>query len=294
MSYNLYIYNKKSSGITVADIETYLDANLCAVNDASNQWFFENEDTDVYFSFEINNPDEEPESRAYFNKFNDFDFTSFSFELNFMRPAFFGAEAFQFVEKFVKELGLYVLNPQAVVETPYIPQAAELYENWNATNLQLSKENFNDGSYFYPLKESMEIWKYNYHWQSLQQKIGDDFFVSRIFFCRTKENKIVTLSVWAEHIPIILPKTDYYLLTRKYPKRLKTIKDEVLISRDTLIDQFGSYFGHYPHEDHKDILIIDPDNAQQVAVIFNGLQSDLVFGDFIERIYMESLYNAKP
>jgi hypothetical protein len=204
-------------------------------------------------------------------------------------------EAFKFVDKFVKDLGLYVFNPQTDIGLPYLPSMEDLFENWNKTNLLLSKENFDEESYYYPPKESIDIWKYNYHRQALQQKIGDDFFVSRIFFCRTSgDNKIVTLSVWAEHIPDILPKTDYYLLTREYRKRLKTIKDNVLISRNTFIEQFGKYFDNYSYEDYMDLLIINPDNALKVEAIFNSLQSDLVFGDFIERINMESLYNSKP
>jgi hypothetical protein len=46
----------------------------------------------------------------------------------------------------------------------------------------------------------------------------------------------------AEHIPNILPKTDYYLLVREYRKKSKKIRDKVLITRNTLIDEFGKYF----------------------------------------------------
>lgn len=292
MSFDLYFYKQKKTSLSEFEIANYLSNNLVQVNESNNQWFFENEDTDVYFSIEINEPEDDPETIELFENFEDFENTHFSFNLNFMRPSFFGLEAFQFVEKFIKDLGLFVLNPQEALEIPYIPDKQQLFENWNRTNLNSSKEHFGEESHYYPLEESNQIWEFNFNRKNIQEEIGDDYFVSRIFFCKTfKDNEIVTLSTWTQHIPNILPKTDYYLLIREYKKLFKKVKDNVLISHQTLVDKFGNYFEDYLIKDCK---IIHPEQASEVESIFNDLKSDMKFEKYMERIGLESLYNAKP
>jgi hypothetical protein len=292
MSYDLYFYKQKGKGPTESEIANYLTDNLVPVNESNNQWFFENEDTEVYFSIEVNEPEDDSETIELFESFKNFDNTRFSFNLNFMRPSFFGLEAFDFVEKFINDLGLFVLNPQKDFENPYIPKKEDLFENWNRTNLSASRDNFDEESHYYPLEESNEVWKLNFNRQRLQEEIGDEYFVSRIFFCKTfKDNKIVTLSTWAEHIPNILPKADYYLLSREYKKFFKTVKDTVLISRQTFLAKFEKYFEDHPYNGCK---IIHPANASKVGDVFNGVKSELKFEKYMVRIGMDKLYNAKP
>jgi hypothetical protein len=292
MSYDLFFYKKKEKSLTVSEIANYLAEKIGETDKDSNQWFYENEETEVYFSIESNEPEDDPETIEIFDSFKDFDNTNFSFNLNFMRPSFFGLEAFLFVEKFIKDLDLYILNPQEDFELPYKPSKEKLFENWNITNLNASKDNFDKESFYYPLEESNKIWKFNYEREKLLEEVDEIYFVSRVFFCKTlKDKKVVTLSTWTEHIPNILPKADYYLLNREYKKLFKKVKDNILISRETLIDKFGEYFEDYQNTDSK---IIHPENALKVKDIFNGLKSDLVFEKFMVRIGMESLYNAKP
>lgn len=292
MSFDLYFYKQKGTNLTESEIANYLTNNLVPVNESNNQWFFDNEDTEVYFSIETNEPEDDPETIELFESFADFDNTHFSFNLNFLRPSFFGLEAFQFVEKFIKDLDLFVLNPQEEFERPYVPTKEDLFDNWNNTNLNASKDNFDEESFYYPLEESNKIWEHNYNRQKLQEEIGADYFVSRVFFCKTfSDNEIVTLSTWTQHIPNILPKADYYLLTREYKKLFKTIKDKVLITRQTLLDKFGDYLEDYPYQECK---IIHPEKAAKVESIFNSLKSEMKFEKLMERVGMENLYNAKP
>ena len=161
MSYDLYFYKEKGSSLTESEIANYLTDNLVQVNESGNQWFFENEETEVYYSIEVNELENDPETIELFESFKDFDNTHFSFNLNFMRPSFFGLEAFKFLEKFIKDLKLYVLNPQGDFETPYIPKEKDLFDNWNKTNLNASIDNFDEESNFYPLEASNEIWNCN-------------------------------------------------------------------------------------------------------------------------------------
>ncbi len=58
MSYELFFYKKKDSQVTEQTIRTYLRENLTKPNEQNNQWWFENEDTCVYFSFETTDKDD--------------------------------------------------------------------------------------------------------------------------------------------------------------------------------------------------------------------------------------------
>ncbi len=294
MSYDLYFYKQKKSTVSKTDIAKYLTENLGQNSESDIQWFFENEDTEVYYSIELNEPDEEEiDDEELYETFDEFDNTFFLFNLNFMRPSFFGLEAFEFVEKFCNDLELFILNPQSEFDNPYKPNKQELFDNWNKTNISACKENFDENEcYYYPLEKSNKIWQYNFSRQKLQEEIGKDYFVSRIFFCRQlSDNKIVTLSTWTQHIPNVFPIADYYLLTREYKKLFRTVKDTVLISHQTFIENFASYLEDYKVEGCK---IIHSDKASKAKDVFNGLKSDLIFGEFIERIGIENLWNTKP
>lgn len=264
-------------------------------NESGNQWFSENEDTEVYFSFDHNQPETDPESIERFEQFTDFDNTHFTFNLNLLRPNFFGLEAFHFVDKFINDLDLYTLNPQSSIdsEKPLKNISGELYENWATINAETSVRHSAEFNLnFYPLDKSNDFWNYNFHKKRLQEKLGNNYFVPKIYFMKTKQtNKIISLSTWTQHIPNVFPPVDYYLLTREHKKLFKTVKDSGLISYELLTQTFGKYFDDY---DFKDCKIIHPNNSQKVKDIFNGLKLEYQLTDFCERTPMETLTNAKP
>lgn len=292
MSYDLFFYKQKGSEISTEKISKYLSDNIAQSDEVSSQWFYENKDTEVYFSFDYNEPDEDIEPDEEFEPIENFDDTNFSFNLNFMRPSFFGLEAFQFVEEFCKDLNLFVLNPQSTSEQPYKPNTKEQFDNWNKTNLWASKDHFKEMECCYLSEtDTNKVWEYNFNRHTLQEKLGEQYFVPKIFFFKTKQdNKPFTLCIWTEHIPVILPTTDYILLTRHYKKFFRTIKDTVLISRNTLLDNFGSDFETFNFPDCK---IIHQDKADKIKDKFNSIQGNKDFEKFAERLGMESLYNAK-
>ncbi len=292
MSYDLYFYKQKGTNLSENQIAKYLTDNLVSVNENANQWFYENEDTEVYYSFDQNEPEDDPESIELYESFTDFDNTHFSFNLNFMRPSFFGLEAFQFIEKLLTDLNLFVLNPQADFENPYKPTKNELFDNWNKTNLWASIDHFKEmESSYLQADKSNEIWDYNFNRSRLQKQLGEQYFVPKIFFFKTKKsNEVVTVTTWTEHIPIVIPPADYFLLTRQYKKLFRTIKDNILVSRQTVVDNFDSYIDDFEFQNCK---IIHPNNAASVKDKFNSLKSEETLADFAERLPMENLYNAK-
>ncbi|HEV8285493.1 MAG TPA: hypothetical protein VGQ09_14360 [Chitinophagaceae bacterium] len=293
MSYDLYFYKQKGTGLSEVQIADYLTDNLVSVNENGNQWFFENQDTEVYYSFDQNQQEDDLESIELYESFPDFDNTHFSFNLNFMRPSFFGLEAFQFVEQFTNDLNLFVFNPQSASDNPYKPTKNELFENWNNTNLWASIDHFEKlHSAYLPIDKSDEAWEYNFQRKIFQTDLGDGYFVPKVFFFKTKsDNNVVTISTWTQHIPNVFPPADYFLLSREYKKLFRIVKDNVLIDRLSLLKEFGSYLDDF---NFKDCKIIHPQNAMKVKDKFNSIKSELKLEEFAERLPIENMYNAKP
>ncbi|AOC93510.1 hypothetical protein BB050_00354 [Flavobacterium anhuiense] len=284
MSYDLYFFTSKENPITFEEIENYLSFNL--VPEENNQWFFHNPDSEVYFTFlKTENDEENTES---FQNLKD---VGISFNLNFLRPSFFGIEAFKFVEKLINDLDLYVFNPQSENEKPYKPTQKELFDNWNSTNLNASSIHFSDQNTYLEIEKSNQIWSYNVERNSIQQKLGNGYFVPKMFFFKTKQNnEVVTVSSWTEHIPNIIPPADYFLLTKVQKKWFRTKTENALISREKLLSTFGYYLDDY---DFAGCKIIHPENAQKIKTLFNNISSDLNLETFAERIQIESLFNSK-
>ena len=70
----------------------------------------------------------------------------------------------------------------------------------------------------------------------------------------------------------------------------RTVKDTVLISKEKLLNDFGTYFNEYKFTDCK---IIHPENSIKVKDKFNSVKPDKVLKEFAKGVDMENLYNAK-
>ena len=294
MSYDLYFYKRTENKLHEKEISEYLNNNLTSKNENDEQWFVEDEDTESYFSIDYNSLDLDEETIEIFDKFNGFEFTHFSFNLNFLRPDFFGLFAFVFVDKFIKELDLFVLNPQTSdTEFPFKPIGRELYENWSKLNEVHSVDFFTEYELvFYPIEKSNDFYNYNRNRSKLQEKLGDEYFVPKVFLLQKKSDKeIFTLCTWPEHIPTILPLTDFYLLTKKHRKLLKTVEESGIISKSVFIDRFENFFDKYEFMNCK---IIHPDFAEKVKKTFNSTKFESKLTDFAERVQIDKLVNVKP
>ena len=188
---------------------------------------------------------------------------------------------------------MFVLNPQLNSDNPYNATKEDLFADWNETNLRASVDHFEKLQCAYlPMDKSNEAWEYNFNRKKLQDQLGENYFVPRLFFFKTKkDNKVITLTSWTEHIPNVIPPADYFLLTRQYKKLFWTVKDTVLISKEILLHNFGSYFDNFEFNGCK---IIHPENSIKVKDKFNSLKSEQTLEEFAERITIEHLYNAKP
>jgi hypothetical protein len=292
MSYDLFFYKQKGSQITERTIRNYLTENLTKPNEQNNQWWFENEDTGVYFCFETTDENDFENYDELFECFSDFDNVRFMFNINFVRPDFFGQEAFPFVEKFINDLDLYILNPQSEnnSDNPSKPITNELYESWAATNNPATAGNFGKDDCYYPLEESNEIWRHNYNKWTLQAEYDEVYYVPKVYLVKEyKTNRIVTQTSWVEHIPNIFPKADFILLEREKKALLKTTKERGYVHYKTFIELFGDFLN-----DIEGYKIIHPENSEKVAKLFNTLKFDLKDGKLGEIISWDKVYNHRP
>jgi hypothetical protein len=292
MSYDLFFFKQKSSPLTEQAIRDYLTENLTKPNEQNNQWWFENEDTGVYFCFETTDENDSENCEEVFERFSGFENLRFMFNINFIRPDFFGREAFPFVEKFITDLDLYVLNPQSEsnADNPFKPKSQELYESWASTNNQASEQNFDPGDCYYPVDETNEIWRHNFNKWKLQAAYDEVYYVPKIYLVKEyKTNRIVTQTSWVENIPNVFPKADFIYLLRKRKTLLKTVEERGYIHYDTFIDQFGRFL-----DDIDGYKIIHPENAEKAAKAFNTIKFYAPEGGLGERVPWDKVYNTKP
>lgn len=237
MSYDLNFYKQQKDSISKADIEKYLNQLPNVSHENGTQWIYQNEDTGVYCSFEYYEANQEDEEFdvEYFEGFDD---TYFSFNINFIRPQFFGKECFPIVDKLVTDLNLYIVNPQGE-GTPQKYESGILENEWADTNLRFCKSQFKEFGLSY-----LELNKSNYSWEfcisrnELQNKLGGNYFVPEIFYIQKFNSRTVEIiCVWPEHLPFVLPKVDYVLIQKKVKKLFRTKEEQGLIKYDDLLSK---------------------------------------------------------
>ncbi|AUP81185.1 hypothetical protein [Flavivirga eckloniae] len=285
MSYDLNFYKKTTSSVSKSDIEKYLTNLPNVTKENETQWFYQNEDTGAYCSFEYYESDEEDEEE----NFNGFEDTNFTFNINFIRPQFFGKECFPLVDNLIRDLDLHILNPQGDPE-PKKYENGILEKEWGESNLNFAKSNFKEWELSYlELNKSNYSWAFSKNRKSLQNALGDNYFVPGIFYIKKKNTNVVnTLAVWPEHIPYILPEVDYVLVQKKIKKLFRTKKEDGLIKYSELVSKLGSFF-----VDEKDYKIIHPENANKISKLFNELPLIGGFEDFGEGITVDKFVNTK-
>jgi len=294
MSFDLYFYTQKNLSLSSDRIADFLHANACVREGEFPQWIYSNEATGVYFSFEIQPVSEDPEDIEIFESFEGFENTRFTFNINFIRPNFFALEAFPFVERFMSELDLYALNPQSQDDgdNPRKETADAYYSDWSRANLSVSAEHFDEFSLIhFPIERSNDYWRYNFHKDEMQERLGDDYFVpSLILVKRSETGQPITLSTWTQHIPNVFPRADYLVVMRKRKKLFRIVEETGLISRAKFMDTFGPYLDDY---EFKDCHIIHPANAEKVADVFDRVEFDHTIKGFIEPVDLEQVTNAE-
>lgn len=291
MSYDLFFYKRKTDPITKSEIETYLNTLPNLEGNAENQWFFQNKESGAYWTFEYYPSDgNDTDDVEYDEGFEDFEDTNFMFNINFVRPNFFGYEAFPIAEKLAEDLNLLIFNPQGdAIPKNYNKGAFE--KEWIEANIRYAKNYFDDWGLNYLEENSSDYsWRHNLHRAELQNQYGNEYFVPKIFYVKKHDSRIVeTLCVWPEHIPYILPKVDIVLVQKKIPKLFCSKKEEGLVRYSELIEQLGTYFLQ-----EENYLVLNPNEADKISKTFNRLKVFGSFDTYGEGVSLDKFVNGKP
>jgi hypothetical protein len=288
MSYDLYFYKPKDCKTTDSDIRGYLDRNFKNTEN-SDQFWYENEETGVYFYFEYNEP--EPDNEII-EGFENFDNTNWMFNINFLRPQFFGLESFPFVESFINDLDLLVFNPQAREDDSLKKYSHEdLFANWSTINMRHSSDFFTEyGLSYLDLETSNKSWAFNKNRLELQDKLGEETFVPGIFYFKEHQTgQISTICVWPEHISIVIPEVDYFIIQKKIKKLIGKKESSGLVSFKVITDTFNDFITKENGYD-----VISPSNSLKIEKLFNGLEYYGDFKAFGEGMTVDKIVNYKP
>lgn len=209
MSYDLYFSRRNGGPIALEEFSSYFRGRPhWEMND--QQAWYSNEDTGVYFSFEItaeSDPadDEAPPSAASFN-------------LNYFRPPYFALEAAPELLAFTRHFDVTVHDPQVhgMGDGEYSEEG--FFSGWNAGNRFGYRSIVNqagaDGNWHtVPESRLLEIWRWNVQRQELQDGLEEDVFVPKIMFFEV-DGVTQSVVVWGDAIPILLPVVDLVLIPR--------------------------------------------------------------------------------
>lgn len=203
-----------------------------------NQAWYQNEDTGVYFVFELQD-EAEHEEGEYF---------PVALNVNYFRPSFFGLEAEPEARGFVDSFNLTVSDPQTngMGDGEY---SSELFiGGWNHGNefgysAILSEQENREDLVSLPTDDLIRAWRWNRNRSELQRELGGSRFVPRVMFMLIGDRP-VTAAVWPDGIPIAVPRVDYFFVPRKElaPRRfLRRVEDHTLVSHDEVLPVFRKF-----------------------------------------------------
>lgn len=215
MSYDLYFLRPRGEApLDAAEVLSYFErrANY-QVDRGAGQAVYSNEQTGVYFVFELDSGDDEAPPKDADEALVE---VGVSFNLNYFRPHVFGLEAEPELTAFVRHFGLWVDDPQhdGMGRGAYDPDG--FLRGWSTGNKFGYRMALEQGlpATTLPSEEIHRIWRWNFGSTELQAQLGEDVFVPRIS-CAMVEGEVLTYAVWTDAIPIALPRVDLVILFRQ-------------------------------------------------------------------------------
>lgn len=286
MSFDLNFYKKGNNNVTTSEMVEFLNTIPMLESRTEDQIVYENETTGVYCLFEIYESEDNDDEK---NDFGDFEDTNLCFNLNYVRPDFFGIESFELVEKLIDKFDLFTLDPQAEGE-PLKYRKGQLLKSWLKSNEKISKSYFKEWNLNYlDLEKSNYCWNFCYNKNELQEKLTEKYFVPNIFYVNKNGTvNVETLCVWPEHIPFVLPKVDFVLIQKRIRKFFRTKEESGLVRYETIIEKLGEYF-----ENENDYKIVHPKNEKNIKSIFNSLEIYTTIEKYGKGISVDKIVNHK-
>jgi len=190
--------------------------------DQGGQLWYANEDTGVYFSFDVGPVDDmAPDPEAPPEPVDDgLTPTCLSFNLNYFRPHAFGLEAAVELAAVAERFSLLVDDPQIRGMGRGAFTNAGFLGGWNAGNLAAHRallSGAHDGHspvayHSLPAATLERVWRWNYDRLGLQDALGS-VFVPRISFLQGGAG-LHTFVIWRDAMPLALPDVDVLVLVR--------------------------------------------------------------------------------
>jgi hypothetical protein len=238
MSYDLFLQCRDGAYDRTQFLE-YFRAREWYRIQGSQAWY-ENEDTGVYFSFELSEPSEKGQPPQL----------PISLNVNFFRPSYFIAEVETEVTALVHQFDMIVFDPQlnGMGEGEY--QKELLIAGWNHGNEFAFSTFLKDPEHradllSMPSAKLGKIWTWNRERRALQARYGDSKFVPRISFIRL-DHEVSSAVVWPDGIPSVIPPVDCLIVIREAlaPRRLfRRVEDRTLLAwqdAQPMFERYGS------------------------------------------------------
>lgn len=212
MSYDLY-FKPRNGSFNDELFHSYFRGRPNYKCEGVQAWYG-NEDTGVYFVFELQTeqPPEEDDDEPL-------EHFPVALNINYLRPSYFIFEAEPEVTAFVKHFDLLVSDPQmeGMGEGEY--NAEKLLSGWNCGNefgysSILKDENNRNGVSHLPAEQLQNAWRWNWSRSEVQARVGESKFVPRIMFMNLG-GSTVTAAVWPDGIPVVVTRVDYLCVPRK-------------------------------------------------------------------------------
>jgi hypothetical protein len=231
MSYDLFFKPRSGECIAPDAFDDFFSSRSNYKVDLPQAWY-QNEETGVYFVFELHSDTADNEAQTF----------PVSLNINYFRPSYFILEAEPEVTAFVRHFDLVVSDPQldGMGDGDYNPDL--LKSGWNHGNAfgysAILKDPENRPTVTcLPAQILLRSWAWNHRRNSLQAILGESKFVPRIIFLSVN-GLPATAALWPDGIPIAVPEVDYFIVPRKElaPRKLflRTEDHTVVAYKDAL------------------------------------------------------------
>jgi hypothetical protein len=266
MSYDLFLQCRDGTYDRAQFLEYFRACEWYKVQ--GSQVWYENEDTGVYFSFELSEPLEKGEPPQF----------PISLNVNFFRPSYFIAEVETEVTALVRRFDMIVFDPQSdgMGEGEY--QKELLIAGWSLGNEWAFSTFLKDPEHrtnllSMPSAKLRKIWTWNQERGGLQARYGDSKFVPRISFIRLDQD-VSSAVIWPDGIPSIIPPVDRLIVIRQElaPQRIfRRAEDRTLLAWQDVQPMFERHGSRQPD----DSVLLDYDRPPDgVASFIRSLPGD--------------------
>ena len=246
MSYDLSFLVRNGEATPTAESFREHFRSRRGYTEQGGEFWYQNEDTGVYFSFDLHEGEdvgEDLDADGAASVDDGLRATCLTFNLNYFRPHVFGLESEREVSALVARFSLLVDDPQneGMARGPY--SSVGFLRGWDAGNLFghraiLGQMDKGEPSISNPRldalpKETLEsIWRWNYGRPQLQHELGDDVFVPRIQLVRD-EGAPRSFVVWGDAIAVAVPDVDLLVLVRDElaPRKLFGRKRDMCLAK---------------------------------------------------------------